>query len=160
MSLAYKWNLYYHLPFDKNWDAPSYKLIMNNIETVEQAISINETLPNEIIYSCMLFVMKVGIMPLWEDKANRNGGAFSYKVYNTHVPLVWRRLFYLLCGNTLLVDKTQASKVNGISISPKKGFCIIKIWFVDCSIQNPESVVAIPELQAEGCLFKKHEPEF
>ena len=159
-KLPDKWNLYYHLPFDKTWDVSSYKLIMGGIGAVEQLIGINEVMPNEVIRSCMLFVMKEGIMPLWEDVQNRTGGAFSYKVANKSVPLVWRHLLYLLCGGTLMVNPAHRTRVNGISVSPKKGFCIIKIWLKDCSLQDPEFVATIPDLTKEGCLFKKHEPEF
>ena len=31
-NLNGKWDLYYHLPNDKNWDLNSYKTIMNNID--------------------------------------------------------------------------------------------------------------------------------
>jgi hypothetical protein len=157
--LADKWNLYYHLPNDKSWDASSYKLIMGNIETVEQVIGINETLPRDIIQSCMLYVTRHGILPLWEDVQNCNGGAYSYKIVNKDVELVWRQLFYLLCGNSLMVNVNHMSHVNGISVSPKKGFCIVKIWLRDCSLQDPDYVTNIPKLMKEGCLFKKHDVE-
>jgi hypothetical protein len=158
--LADKWNLYYHLPFDKTWDENSYKLIMENIYSIEQLIAMNETMPNEVIRTCMLFVMKSGIMPLWEDPMNRNGGAFSYKISIKNVPLVWRHLLYLLGGNSLTIDVKHMSRINGLSISPKKGFCIVKIWLCDCSLQNPEIISAIPDLTREGCLFTQHKPEF
>jgi hypothetical protein len=52
------------------------------------------------------------------------------------------------------------SKINGITISPKRNFCIIKIWLSDCSMQNPSSIVPLDNLTKLGCLFKKHQPEF
>lgn len=158
-NLIDKWNLYYHLPYDKNWTAESYKNI-HEIQTVEELIAINETLPEDVVRSCMLFVMKTGILPLWEDPQNRTGGAFSFRVPNKNVPLVWRHLFYVLCGGTLAIDKKYNSLINGISISPKKSFCILKIWMKDCSIQDPTIITKIKDLQTEGCLFKIHEPEF
>ena len=30
----------------------------------------------------MLFLMRDGIQPIWEDEKNRNGGCFSYKINN------------------------------------------------------------------------------
>jgi hypothetical protein len=159
-KLVDKWNLYYHLPYDKKWDEQSYKVIMNDIDTAEKLIVMNEVLPEEIVKNCMLFVMKKGIMPLWEDPQNRTGGAFSFKIANKNVNLVWRQLFYTLCGETLTTDPKYNSLVNGISISPKKLFCIIKIWMKDCSVQDPNVIVDIKDLQKNGCLFKKHEPEF
>jgi hypothetical protein len=159
-KLIGKWNLYYHLPHDKNWDISSYKPIMKNIDTAEQLISINEHLSENIIKHCMLFVMRDGITPMWEDKKNRNGGAFSFKVANKLVPLVWKTLFYSLCGETLCVDKKLSPLFNGITISPKKNFCIVKIWLENCTLQDPSILIQIPNLSKQGCLFKKHEPEF
>lgn len=159
-ELLGKWNLFYHLPQDKNWDLASYKPIMCDIDRADQLVSLVETLPANVIKYCMLFVMRKGITPMWEDPKNRNGGCFSFKVINKHVVDVWKCLFYALCGETLCVDPKYNGLINGITISPKKNFCIIKIWLTDCSIQDPNTIIQIPNLQKQGCLFKKHEPEF
>ena len=159
-KLIDKWDLYYHLPYDKSWDISSYKKIMENIDSVEKLIAINESLPELIVKHCMLFVMKEGITPMWEDPKNRNGGCFSFKVINKQVYGVWKSLFYAICGETLCVDKKYNSVINGITISPKKNFCIIKIWLENCSIQDSKIIIDIPNLVKDGCLFKKHEPEF
>jgi hypothetical protein len=108
----------------------------------------------------MLFVMRSGITPMWEDKRNRNGGCFSYKVLNKHVYDIWKMLFYALCGETLCKDVKYAHMLNGITISPKKNFCIVKIWLSDCKLQDPSQIIDIPNLSTQGCLFKKHAPEF
>ena len=155
-----KWNLYYHLPHDKNWGLSSYKLIMGDIDTVEKLVALNEKMPENIMKHCMLFVMRKGITPMWEDPKNRNGGCFSFKVTNKQVPEVWKTLFYLLAGETLSLEPKYNSQLNGITISPKKNFCIIKIWLCDCSVQDPSIITPIANLVKQGCLFKKHEPEF
>jgi hypothetical protein len=108
----------------------------------------------------MLFVMRSGITPMWEDPKNRNGGCFSYKVSNKHIQLVWRYLFYSLCGETLCKETKYNQFINGITVSPKRNFCIIKIWVNNCLTQNPDIIIDIPNLPKEECLFKKHEPEF
>ena len=52
-------------------------------------------------------------------------------------------------------------KVTGITISPKKNFCIIKIWMTDCTNQNPAIVInEIKGISSQGCIFKKHAPEY
>ena len=155
-----KWNLYYHLPHDKNWGLSSYKLSMGDIDTVEKLVALNEKMPENIMKHCMLFVMRKGITPMWEDPKNRNGGCFSFKVTNKQVPEVWKTLFYLLAGETLSLEPKYNSQLNGITISPKKNFCIIKIWLCDCSVQDPSIITPIANLVKQGCLFKKHEPEF
>jgi len=155
-----KWNLYYHLPHDKNWALSGYTIIMNSINTIEEVISLNETINENIVKNCMLFVMRDGITPMWEDPRNRNGGCFSYKVINKTVPEVWRNLFYALCGESLCVEENHNKHINGITISPKKNFCIIKIWLDTSNFQDPNMIIQIPNLLKQGCLFKKHEPEF
>jgi len=62
MALIGKWDLYYHLPHDKNWELSSYKKIMSDIDSVEKLIAINESLPEKIVKHCMLFVMRSGIL--------------------------------------------------------------------------------------------------
>jgi len=159
-NLLGKWNVYYHLPQDKKWDLSSYKLIMSDIDTVEKVIAINESIPEHVVKYCMLFVMRDGITPMWEDPRNRNGGCFSFKVINKQVYGVWKTLFYAMCGETLFKNVANHEYVNGITISPKKNFCIVKIWLENCVVQEPESLIEIPNLSIQGCLFKKHEPEF
>jgi hypothetical protein len=159
-TLLGKWNLYYHLPHDKNWELSSYTVIMSLIDTVEKVLSLNESIHENIIKNCMLFVMRDGITPMWEDPRNRNGGCFSYKVINKHVPEVWRNLFAALCGETLSIESKLNRHINGITISPKKNFCIIKIWLDTSDHKDPNIILDIPNLMKQGCLFKKHEPEF
>ena len=134
--------------------------IVENIDHVEILIALNETIHENIVKHCMLFVMRSHITPMWEDPYNRNGGCFSYKVLNKHVNLIWKKLFYALCGETLAIEKKNNSFINGITISPKKNFCILKIWMKDCSLQDPEMFIQIPNLSKHGCLFKEHKPEF
>ena len=159
-NLLGKWNMYYHLPHNKNWELSSYTSIMNSIDTAEKVILLNDSLHENVVKNCMLFVMRNGITPMWEDPRNRNGGCFSYKVINKCVPEVWKHLFYLLCGESLCVNEQNNKHVNGITISPKKNFCIIKIWLDVSTLQDPNEIIQISNLSKQGCLFKKHEPEF
>lgn len=159
-TLNGKWNLYYHLPHDNNWSLSSYTSIMNSINSVENIVGLNEKINENIVKSCMLFVMREGITPMWEDSKNRHGGCFSYKVTNKNVYEVWKKLFCLLCGETLSEEPENSKYINGITISPKKNFCIIKIWLSSSEFQDPNFIVNINNLPKQGCLFKKHEPEF
>ena len=155
-----KWDLYYHLPNDKNWNIASYKIINKNISSVHDLIALNEGVSEKVIKYCMLFVMRSGITPMWEDSKNRKGGCFSYKVLNKHVYEIWKILFYALCGETLCKDVKDSQSLNGITISPKKNFCIVKIWLSNCNLQDPNKIMDIPNLSTQGCIFKKHAPEF
>lgn len=153
-----KWNLYYHLPDNKNWDLSSYTIILNKLSTIEEVVTVNCKMGYHIIVNTMLFLMRDGITPRWEDEKNRNGGCFSFKVSNKNADQVWKNLFYLTCGESLLKKNNEC--VNGITISPKKHFCIVKIWLNNTQIQDPNMIVPIDNVSIQGCLFKKHEPEF
>jgi len=151
-----KWVLYHHLPSDKNWTLSAYTIIMDDIDHVDKVISINETISDTIVKLTMLFLMRKGVSPLWEDPSNINGGCFSYKVVNKYVYDVWKSMVYSLCGGTLCVDNKNSCFINGITISPKKNFCIIKIWLNTNKIQDPEIITPILNLTTHGSMFKKH----
>ena len=150
-----KWVYYYHLPADKNWALSSYTTLLQ-METVEDVVALNRLITENIVKHCMLFVMRRGISPMWEDALNCKGGAFSFKVVNKHVFEVWKQLVCYLCGGSLCIDKKHLEFVSGITISPKRQFCIVKIWMLSCAYQNPDIFNSIPNLSNEGCLFKKH----
>ena len=126
-KLSSNWTMWAHLPHDTNWSLDSYKKI-HGFNDVENGVALCESIPEKMIKNCMLFLMREGVSPTWEDKENRNGGCFSYKISNKDVPDVWRSLSYILTGETISTDPKFILKVNGITISPKKAFCIIKIW--------------------------------
>jgi hypothetical protein len=138
----------------------SYKNIVS-LESVEETIAVMETIPDTLVKNCMLFIMRDGIKPTWEDPKNRDGGCFSYKVTNKHVCNVWKELCYVLVGNTISSDLGFVANVSGITISPKKNFCIIKIWLSDCENQDPNIITnQINNLSSVGSIFKKHVPEY
>ena len=159
IELHDKWNLYAHLPHDTDWSLTSYKNIMS-ITTVQEGAAVISTIPDIMIKNCMLFIMRNGITPIWEDPKNRNGGCFSYKVANNDVPLAWRNLCYHILGENVTRDSKLMSKVNGATISPKRNFCIIKIWLSDCEIQSISKIENIVGLDKRGVLFKRHKPEY
>jgi len=159
-KLANSWTIWAHLPHDTDWSINSYKEIYT-FDTVEDSIAITETLPDVLVKNCMLFLMKKGIKPIWEDPKNRSGGCFSYKIANKNVYEVWKELSYVLVGSSISKENAFCSNVNGITISPKKNFCIIKIWTANCNNQNPSIVTdEVKGLASNGCLFKKHTPEY
>ena len=159
-KLSDKWTLWAHLPHDTDWSIKSYKQIFT-VSNVEETIAITETLPPILVQNCMLFWMREGIKPTWEDPKNRNGGCFSYKVVNKTVFDSWKELTYCTLGNTISKQMSFVDKVTGFTISPKKNFCIIKIWMADCSNQNPAIVTnEIKGIVSQGCIFKKHAPEY
>jgi hypothetical protein len=158
-SLSDKWTLWAHLPHNTDWSLKSY-IAISTFTTVEETIAITESLPKALIENCMLFIMRKGINPTWEDPKNREGGCFSYKVSNKNVHVAWKELTYSVVGGSISSKSNFFESVTGITISPKKNFCIIKIWMKNCDFQNPSVVTQNKCLQSQGCLFKKHAPEY
>ena len=81
----------------------------------------------------MFFLMRNKIKPVWEDEHNKSGGCWSFKVSLEHFYKVWKQLSILLVGELLC---TTPLLINGISVSPKRGFCIVKIWNHDAKLNN------------------------
>jgi len=159
-SLQANWTLWGHLPHNTDWSINSY-IPISTFTNVEEAVAVTETLPAILVENCMLFMMREGIRPTWEDPKNRNGGCFSYKVLNKNVSKVWKELTYVTVGSSISKNMNFVNCVTGITISPKKNFCIIKIWMTDCNNQNPSIVThELTGLSHQGCLFKKHTPEY
>lgn len=153
-TLNNSWTLWAHLPHDIDWSVASYKEILT-LNVVEDALMLFENLPDILVKNCMLFLMREGIQPIWEDEQNKYGGCFSYKINNRNVTYSWKTLSYVLLGETL-TSHELSKYINGITISPKKNFCIIKIWLSTCDNNNPEIISEINGLSRHGCLFKKH----
>lgn len=154
-NLNDSWTLWAHLPQNNNWDIHSY-IKIDTTNTVEHTLALTKELPPPLIENCMLFFMKNNTLPMWEDTANKNGGCFSYKVSNEHVSQVWTDLTYSIAGNNISNNDTFKANVTGITVSPKKKFCIVKIWMTNCIFQNPSLIININNLNTQGCLFKKH----
>jgi hypothetical protein len=158
-KLTDRWTLWAHLPHNTDWTLKSY-IPISTFSTLEETIAVIESLPSSLVENCMLFMMKQGVNPIWEDPKNRNGGCFSYKVPNKNVLKAWTELTYRIVGGSISDRASFVKSVTGITISPKKNFCIIKIWTSNCDHQNPTIVSPIKGLQTQGCLFKKHTPEY
>lgn len=126
--LSSSWTLWYHHPECNDWTLSSYKKIVD-FQTVEEFWTIWEHLEEKYFFLGMFFIMRNGIKPTWEDTANIGGGCWSFKVGKKLVYTTWVELAMALVGNTLQNTTCDSLLIlNGISISPKKGFSIIKVW--------------------------------
>ena len=158
-SLSDKWVFWAHLPHDTDWTMKSYIKIVE-LNTLEEMIALYKCLPEKMIKNCMLFFMRKNIKPIWEDPKNKEGGCFSFKVNNKKVAQIWKQMSFVLAGNTLANDLKFAKNINGITISPKKSFCIMKLWVSNTNVQHTRKLTLVKGLNQNGCIFKKHKPEY
>jgi len=71
------------------------------------------------------FIMRDNIKPIWEDDDNKNGGCWSFKIFQNQANELWEDLSTLFVVNKLL----ENNECTGISICIKKNnYCVIKIW--------------------------------
>ena len=157
------WCIWYHNPIDKNWDLNSYTKIYE-FQTLEDFCKIYnswaECLPH--ISEGMFFLMRKldngsYINPLWEDKYNRNGGFWSFKINKDDAEPIWKDLSSYLVGEQLCRYINDSMMINGISISPKRNFCILKIWNNDHK-KCDKALLSnkIPNLSFSECMYKCH----
>ena len=100
--------------------------------------------------------MRKDIKPMWEADENINGGCISFKIYKKNIYPCWNQLCNFLIGENILQEKTDWEKVNGISISPKKTFSILKIWFSDKNINETKFSNKMDLFKYEDAIYKAH----
>ena len=74
-----KWCLWYHSINDTTWKNNSYKLIIEINNLYDLKIML-DNIKNEYFHNSMLFLMRKGIFPNWEDINNIQGSCISLKI--------------------------------------------------------------------------------
>lgn len=154
-KLNNSWDTYVHFQDEPNWDYSSY-LLVDKSSSLNEIIYILNEIDSFILEKILFFIMKDNIKPLWEDIQNSNGGCFSFKVFNKNFEETWKKVVYSLIGNTLTIDEKNNSIINGLSLSPKKNFFILKIWTNSCEYKCPSIFININGLEKNKCIFRKH----
>ena len=103
------------------------------------------------------FLMREGVKPLWEDSENVNGGCWSFKIFKKNIYDSWIDVSINLINETLTKEIENSDTLTGISLSPKKAFCIIKVWNND-KTKNRNSILSdnIINLNLKESLYKPH----
>jgi hypothetical protein len=153
--------LWYHSIEEDSWSKDSYvnlckDLPGNVIINAIQLWSIYKELKNNFTAG-MFFLMREGIMPMWEDPNNLNGGYWSFKVSNKYSNTIWKKITAGLVGNSLTVDNKNMKYITGISISPKTLNCVMKIWNNNSVINNASLFTKEIDYLKENTLrYNKH----
>lgn len=123
------WTLYFHDPDDKDWTRNSYTNVCT-ICTAHEFWGVHAQLAEaDAIGRGMWFVMREDVFPCWDDTTNIEGGCVSVMVNKPDVQRVWLSLCEAIMCECLRADGgNDVDEINGISVSPKNDFCIIKVW--------------------------------
>jgi hypothetical protein len=147
------WCLSFHDPDNEDWTLPSYVHVAD-LSSVEEFWAVHAMLQDNLKHG-MFFLCREGILPCWDDPANIHGGCLSMKVAKDEVARFWEQLAARTLGESLLSDGCDTQLVNGISTSPKRQFCIIKIWMRDASLTD-RKFFRLPEAYTAECLWKNN----
>lgn len=149
------WTVYFHEPEDKTWTLDSYKRV-HSVSSWESLGAILRELGPHRITNGMLFTMKGDTSPLWENKANIRGGSYCLKVSRKTAAEIYQR--YLAAAAAGIATTKPENAIVGVTMSPKKGFCIIKLWNASAkAFNNPSDIVILhEEIKTEEILYRPH----
>jgi hypothetical protein len=119
------WTLYFHSPEESKWTLNTF-VSLGSMKTWKDFWSIIGALGSEPFSEGMFFLMRDPIPPLWENHQNIRGGYYSFRCQKRDATDCY--LNYIIATLTGHLTKTAINQINGISISPKRGFNIVKIW--------------------------------
>ena len=152
-NLKSKWVLWYHSLKNKSWDNKSYIKVIEIKSLLEYKL-LEDIMKLNHLQNGMFFLMKNDIFPTWEDPKNRMGGCISFK-YDNNILNEWLKIL-LVCITDDLSEYNN--EINGLSISPKKEFNIIKVWIKD---DKKDYRILIKEyepfMKLDKCIYKKHD---
>lgn len=158
LMLPNKYVLWCHDILNKDWSIKGY-IKLCCISTISDFWRLINNLDKIGYRSNNFFLMKEDTEPIWEHINNRNGGICSFR---TDIDLALN-VYEDLCINMVrgeLIDNME--DINGISISPKNNWAIIKIWNKDKN--NDLSSLLKNNLAKKynnySIKYKANEPEF
>jgi hypothetical protein len=122
------WTVYFHEPEDKSWTPDSYKRLQG-VNSWEELGSLLREIGTHRLVNGMMFSMRGTTSPLWENKANIRGGSYCLKISQKNALEVYQR--YLAAAAAGIASNDPSNVIVGVTMSPKKGFCIIKLWNTD-----------------------------
>ena len=147
------WTVYFHEPEDKSWAIDSYKRIAS-MGTWEGLGALLRDMGPQRIMNGMMFTMRGETSPLWENKANIRGGSYCLKVSRRTATEVYQR--YLAAAALGIAAADPANPIVGVTMSPKKGFCIIKLWNQSAKVFNSPDDIAVlhDEIHTSEILYR------
>jgi hypothetical protein len=146
-------SLYFHRTDDEDWVWPKSYKHCGTYATYTELFGVLKEIGNSEFIKGMYFLMKDPYPPVWEDKAHLHGGTYCINIKEVSA----FETFQIYAGalGEGLATKTAANRIVGLSISPKKGFHIMKIWNTDAKYKNVEDVcLYTPDMKASDIRYR------
>lgn len=119
------WTLYFHSPEESKWTLTTFTSL-GSMKTWKDFWSVMDALGSDAFNEGMFFIMRDPIPPLWENHQNIRGGYYSFRCQKRDASDSY--INHIIAAMTNQLTKNATNQINGISISPKRGFNIVKVW--------------------------------
>jgi hypothetical protein len=121
------WTIWFHRLDERRWSMDTYIRIIS-FSTVHDFWRVMNGVMR-VTSAGYYFVMREGILPIYEDPANREGSMWSWRVNKKpKLPDAWLSVLVHLIGDTLYPASGPADEtfVTGVSFNPSNS--VIKVW--------------------------------
>lgn len=132
LKFKYQYKVWVHGD-GQDWSTKSFDSSFFIIDSVSSFLQFFNNFHKFDLNTYSFYIMRPSddgsfIEPTWEHKMNRNGGTCSLRIDIIHGIELLQQLCILMMNECLVPDM---SLVNGISISKKTNWALIKIWTKD-----------------------------
>jgi hypothetical protein len=148
------WTIHVHETEEKKWDAASYKQLHVAASWEELGSVFRELGPR--VLKIMTFAMRGAQPPRWENKENIAGGSYSFLIPHRRAAEVYQ--LYVAAAATDTATLNPTNKIVGVTMSPKKGHCVIKLWNASAKAFNKPTDIAVldPDIRADEIAFLRN----
>jgi len=145
------WTLYFHSPEETKWTLNTF-INLGSMKTWQQFWVIMDTLKTDSFSDGMFFLMRDPSPPLWESHHHIRGGCYSFRCQKKDAADIY--LNYSIASMLGGLSADPANLMNGISISPKRGFNIVKVWNTDAQkFSQPADLAAISTIREADIIY-------
>ena len=130
------WTLYFHSPEETKWTLNTF-ISLGSMKKWEDFWITIDALTTESLSDGMFFMMRDPSPPLWESHHHIRGGCYSFRCQKKDAAETY--LNYIIASMLGSLTGHNENRINGISISPKRGFNIVKVWNIDAQKFNSPS---------------------
>jgi hypothetical protein len=145
------WTLYFHSPEETKWTLNTF-INLGSMKTWQQFWTVMDTLKTDSFSDGMFFLMRDPSPPLWESHHHIRGGCYSFRCQKKDAAEIY--LNYSIASMLGGLSADPANLMNGISISPKRGFNIVKVWNTDAQkFSQPADLAAISTIREADIIY-------
>tara|TARA_B100002052_G_scaffold296048_1_gene323704 strand:- start:3287 stop:3778 length:492 start_codon:yes stop_codon:yes gene_type:complete len=143
IELPNHWTFWYHSTKLNDWSKKSY-ICLNKTNSAEHFWGTFKLFTKQHFDKGIIFIMKEDVFPDWSDPANSNGGFISIKIDTRTDNIDFNNIVKIwiehLISQSIMQKKINNMTLHGISISPKSGHWVLKLWLNEKIIKAREKL--------------------